>query len=121
MDGTRFDRPTRLLTRRAITILLLIGTLLVPPVAGVTLAKDITCAPGSTAQAPCQGTKRGDDITGTTGNDYILAKKGKDSVDAQAGNDVVFGGPGDDVFLGGQDGTDDVYGEAGNDEIFGGS
>ena len=139
MDGPHFDTRTRSLTRgasrqtdpegveeamskrRAIPILLLGGMLLLPMVAGVTLAKDFTCKPGSTAQAPCKGTRRGDSIAGTTGADYIVAKKGKDSVDALGGNDVVFGGPGDDAFLGGEDGNDDVHGENGNDTIFGGS
>jgi hypothetical protein len=41
--------------RRAITILLLVGALLLTTVAGVTLAKTVTCSPGSTAQDPCKG------------------------------------------------------------------
>ena len=64
----------RMPRRRALTVLLVVGALLLTSVAGVALAKSFTCLAGSTEQNPCKGTKKADNITGTEAKDYILER-----------------------------------------------
>ena len=105
--------------RRAITILLVTGALLLMTVAGVALARTFTCQPGSTKQNPCKGTKKTDLISGTDGKDYILAGRGNDQVNAEGGDDEVHSGRGSDEDIDGGDGDDHLYGERGNDDLDG--
>jgi Ca2+-binding RTX toxin-like protein len=100
---------------RAKTIVLVAAVLLIT-VAGVAVAKNFTCAPGSTDSNPCNGTKKADTINGTEGNDYIKAKAGKDKVFAKGGSDNILGGGGGDTVEGGS-GNDVIQGDAGNDTL----
>jgi len=102
-----------------VVVLVMVGAMLLATVAGVAWAKTFTCAPGSTQQNPCEGTRKADTITGTTGEDYIIAKRGSDTVNSLAQADIVYGSKGADTIDGGAD-TDFLYGGAGNDTIDGG-
>ena len=105
--------------RTMLLISVMAGAVLLAMVAGVAWAKTFTCAPGSTYEKPCNGTKKSDNITGTTGRDVIYAKAGKDTVNALDDNDYVKGGGGNDSMDGGP-GADFVLGQRGDDLVVGG-
>lgn len=82
------------------------GALLFALTAGAALAAAINCGGGG---APCEGTDRGDRITGAEGRDEVSAKAGRDLVDARSGSDVVRGGRGGDLS---EDGSAGLYGDS---------
>jgi thermitase len=78
-----------------------------------------TCASGSTADNPCDGTEGLDNITGTSSDDYIRGLGGRDKIDGRYGDDTILGGDGDDTIYGGYN-RDKLLGEEGDDTIYGG-
>lgn len=119
---TATPRPSRLLTRRLLPLLLVVLTLAAAPLAAARppLCADQPATITGTADADYLiGTLRADIIWAGGGDDHIMAGPGDDLVCAGPGNDVVAGEGGDDTLLGGG-GDDQLDGGSGHDRLLGG-